>query len=118
MIVNIKVILRHELNLPEKAVCRVEVRDVTLLDARSITLSSYEAPVSRISGETVLTAPLEVPDSDTPNRDYNVWAHLSLTGAKRIQANDYVTTRAYPIAQGTSTADMVVELQPVSPVKK
>jgi uncharacterized lipoprotein YbaY len=115
MIVNIKVILRHQVALPEKAVCRVEVRDVTLLDACSITLGSHEAQVSKISGETVLTTLLEVPDSDTPNRDYNVWAHLSLTGEKRILANDYVTTRAYPIAQGASTADMVVELQPVSP---
>lgn len=118
MIVDVKVMLRHPLPLREMAVCRVEVRDVTLLDARSITVDSYKAQVSTISGQTVLEVSLDVPDSDAPSRDYNVWAHLSLTGAGQVQAEDYITTCAYPVPRGVSRAQVIVELQPVSPAAK
>lgn len=113
--VEIKVVLRHPVSLPETAVCRVEVRDVTLLNASAITLKSYEAPIWEISNQTVLTVDFVLPESDTIGRDLNVWAHLSLTGEKQIQAGDYIATRAYPIKSDVSEDFVVVELQPVSP---
>ncbi len=113
--VEIKVQLRHHARLLETAVCRVEVRDVTVLDAPAITLKSYDAPVLKISEQTALTVVFVLPESNTIGRDLNVWAHLSLTGVKRIQVGDYITTRAYPIKSGVSEAIVVVELQPVNP---
>ena len=118
MIVNVEVILPRQLALPETAVCRVEMRDVTLLDAGSITLASCEASVAQVAGGKLHMPRLESPDSDAPNRDCSVWAHLSLTGAQQIQADDYVTTRAYPVRPGAPATHVVVELQPVSPSQR
>ncbi len=118
MIVNVEVVLPRQVALPETAICRVEVHDVTLLDESSTTLASCEVSVAQVS-EPVLRMPaLEAPDSDTPSRDYSVWAHLSLAGARQIRADDYVTTCAYPIRPGTPTTHVVVELQPVSPSQR
>ena len=110
MKVKVKVLLRDQLSLPETAVCRVEVRDVSLLDAPSITLCSYQRPATRISGITVVSATLEVPDRDLVGRHLNVWAHLSLTGSKRVQTGDYITMQAYPVRTTASTDSVVVEL--------
>ncbi len=115
MIVNIEVLLRHPLTLPETAICRVEVRDVTLLNERSVTIASHEASVTRIADGTVLTTALEIPDTEPPNRDYTVWVHLSLTGHRQVQAGDFVTKRAYPVKQGEAAVHVLVALEPVSP---
>ena len=113
MRVKVKVLLRNQVSLPDAAVCRVEVRDVSLLDAPSVTVCSHQAPATKISGITLLTEILEVPDNDLVGRHLNVWAHLSLTGSKRVQSGDYITMQAYPIRAAVSTVSVVVELQPV-----
>ena len=115
MQVEITVLLRHHVTLPDTAVCRVEVRDVTYVDVSSITLAAYEARITEISNQTVLTTTLKIPDDDKSGRDLNVWAHLSLTGEKQIQDDDYVTTRAYSLETGGAKAFAIVELQPVRP---
>ena len=113
MEVDIEVLLRHQVTIPRTAVCRVEVRDVTLLDALSRTVCSHEVCAPRMSGQTVLTVVCTVPKSETVGRDLNVWAHLSLAGKGRVEADDYITTRAYPVVCGTSRVRVVVELEPV-----
>lgn len=115
MQVDVTVLLRHERELPKTAVCRVEVRDVTYLDAPSKTVSAHEAPVAGIVDDTVLTTRLNVPNVGFGAHSLNVWAHLSMTGAKRIQVGDYVTTAAYPINLKVSTDRVIVELHRVGP---
>jgi len=116
MQVDVTVLLRHKVKLPKTAVCRVEVRDVTYLDAPSKTLSVKKAPVAGIVDETVLKTRLKVPSAGPGARNLNVWAHLSMTGVERIQVGDYVTTVAYPIAPGVGTDRVIVELQRVGPL--
>jgi putative lipoprotein len=111
MKIEVKVMLRNQVLLPETAVCRVEVRDVSLLDAPSITVCSHQSPATKVSGITLLTEILEVPDNDLVGRNLNIWAHLSLTGSKRVQSGDYITMQAYPIITTVSAVSVVVELQ-------
>jgi len=113
MKVKVKVLLRNQVSLPETAVCRVEVRDVSLVDAPSITVCSHQVPVKKISGITLLIEELEVPNNNIVGRNLNVWVHLSLTGSKQVQSGDYITTQAYPISATVSAVSVVVELQPV-----
>lgn len=115
MQVDVRVLLLHAVNLPKPAVCRVEVRDVTYVDAPSKTVSAYQGSVARIVDGEVLRTLLEVPDAPSGTRTLNVWAHLSMTGERRVQVGDYITTAAYPIAQGVDVDQVVVELQRVGP---
>ncbi len=89
MIVKVKVQLRNQVSLPETAVCRVEIRDVTLLNDTSVMVCSHQSRDMEKSGITLLSEMLEVPDDkNLVGRDLNVWAHLSLIGSKRVQSGD------------------------------
>ena len=110
MKIEVEVLLREQIPLPKTAVCRVEVRDVSLLDVSSKTINSYKASVTKICGITLLTGLLNVPDNAVVGSDLNVWAHLSLTGSKRILSGDYITMCAYPIKATVSPVRVVVEL--------
>lgn len=114
MRIEVKVLLRNQVSLPETAVCRVEVRDVSLMDTPSITVCSHQAPAKEISGITLMTAMLQAPDNAIVDRHLNVWAHLSLAGSKRVQSGDYITMQAYPVRAGVPADSIAVELQPVS----
>ncbi len=118
MKVEVKVKLRDSATLPETAVCRLEVRDVSLLDAPSVTVCAHKESVSAKTGETIVTATLDVPESDDARRDLNVWAHLSMTGEKGTRPDDYITTQSYPIRSGGSKERVSVDLQPVRPRRK
>ena len=114
MKVQIIILLHHHVSLPKTAVCTVELRDVSLIDAPSITLCAHQAPIEKISGTTVMSVTLEVPDIQIAGRRVNVWAHLSLTGAKGIKRGDFITMQAYPINVKATSYSITVELQPVN----
>ncbi len=118
MVVEVSVMLGEAVDFPGTAVCRVEIQDVSLLDAPSVTLSALEEPVGGVVGKNVLTASLELTEPGAAVSRLNVWAQLSMTGSKQIQAEDYVTTQAYPVASGIASQQVTVVLQPVRPVRK
>ena len=45
MVVDITAKLSRPANLPQRAICKIEVRDVSLMDAASVTLASRDVPV-------------------------------------------------------------------------
>ncbi|MEK7748231.1 MAG: hypothetical protein AAB300_04065 [Nitrospirota bacterium] len=110
MQIEVTVLIQGKAVFPNTAVCRVEVQDVTYLDAPSKTLSSYEGTVIGIVEKKVLTTMIEVLDQEMINLSLNVWAHLSMTGVPQINHGDYLTTVAYPLTQGVGMHKMVVEL--------
>ncbi len=118
MRVEVTVLLKHRVELSKGAVCRIEVRDVTQLDAPSKTLSAYVTPVKSIAGDVVLTTHLDVVGSGALTRRLNVWARLSTTGSGRTQIGDYVTTVAYPVDPKTGDSRIVVELERVGPERE
>ncbi|VAW38098.1 hypothetical protein MNBD_DELTA02-1214 [hydrothermal vent metagenome] len=120
MKVKVKVILRNRVVLPEGAVCRVELRDESMVDGPAGIVASYEEPVKEVSGIDLMACTLEGDDDAFAGRDVNVWAHLSLTGEKQVRVGDFITMQAYPVggvgsakAAGSAKA-VTVELQPVS----
>lgn len=116
MKVEVEVILRNQVSIPINAKCKVEIRDVSLLDAPSKTICSHQSRVTEISGVSLLNETLEFSEVDIGAHNLNVWAHLSLSGTDRIQAGDYITMQAYPLTNINSTtnfAKAVVELQRV-----
>jgi len=110
MRIEVRVVLAGRAVATDTAVCRVEIRDVSLLDAPSVTVSSARLPVSTVGGPP-WSVTLEAPEDAFDGRDLTVWAHLSMAGSEGIQPGDYLTVRAYPIM--LSTCRITVELQPV-----
>ncbi len=111
MKVEVKVLLRNQVMLPATAMCRVEIRDVSLLDAPSITVCSHLLSVADKTGITVVTDLLEVPSNYPAGRHLNVWAHLSISGSERIQSGDFITVQAFPVKTDSPYTEIVVELQ-------
>jgi hypothetical protein len=114
MKIEIVVVSRYPVDLTENSVCRVEIRDVLMLDESSVTLYSFEKKVSGSAGGTILTAVFDISEEKTAQCDCNVWAHLSIFGDRRVRKEDFITTRSYPIRSDVVTDRMIIELQPVS----
>ena len=112
LIVAITVLLPYRIDLPDTARLRVEVRDVSLLDAPSVTLCSRDLTQLSVDGKVLATLELEVPAGDE-HRTLNVWAHLSLSGEEQIKKGDFLTTRAYPIKRGANSDYVTIELQQI-----
>ncbi|VAV84130.1 hypothetical protein MNBD_DELTA01-759 [hydrothermal vent metagenome] len=115
MKVEVKVILRTQAAMPEGAVCRVELRDESLVDGPAGIVASYEKPVKgEVKAPEFLTCTLEADDDAFAGRNINVWAHLSLTGEKQVRVGDFITMQAYPVGGAGAVERVAVELQPVS----
>lgn len=112
MLVEISVKVRDAIVLPDTATCRVEVRDVTYADAASETVVGHEESVAARHGAgTVLQTTLEVPSAPGDSRRLNAWAHVSMTGDRRVQRGDYLSTVAYPLDTSVDRISIEVELK-------
>ncbi len=114
MKVEVKVILRAQVMLPEGAVCRVELRDESVADGATVVVARYDEVVRQSSGIDLLSHTFLVEDSCLNGRDINLWGHLSLRGKSQIEVGDFITMQAYPVSGLGEVASVVVELQPVS----
>lgn len=114
MKVEVKVILRAQVMLPEGAVCRVELRDESVADGAAVVVARYDEVVRQSSGIDLLSHTFLVEDSSFKGRDINLWGHLSLRGKSQIEVGDFITMQAYPVSGLGEVASVVVELQPVS----
>ena len=100
-------------DIPADATCRVEVRDVTLQDAPSVTLEAVTIPVGGKAPTMMVRATFN-PDTSRPERrDLTVWAHLSMDGTDRVTPGDYLTTQAYPVPRDAEKAAIQVDLRKV-----
>lgn len=114
MKVEVKVVLRNQVMLPEGAVCRVELRDESVADGAAVVVARYQEVVRQSSGIDLLSHTFLVEDSILKGRVVNVWVHLTLRGKSQVEIGDFITMQAYPISVVGEVASMVVELQPVS----
>lgn len=87
--------------VPDGAVCRVQIRDVSYIDAAAIVLVNTVEPIVRSDSETLARVRLEMPEGDAIRREnLNVWVHVDLSGSAKVSDEDFLTTQAYPVPQG------------------
>lgn len=111
MRVTVAVILPSGGSFPVTARLYVEIRDVSLLDAPSITLCARESSLKTAqNGGVLATLDFNVPEGEK-RRTLNVWGHLSLSGNKKIAQGDFLTTQAYPVNQEVTHDHIAIELQ-------
>jgi hypothetical protein len=92
---------------------RVEVRDVTMLDAESITVAAVDDVVRGELGSWLTTVEVEVPEP-IAGRDLTVWAHArSSARARGVRPGDYITTRSYPLTGGSEEQSLTVTVNRV-----
>jgi putative lipoprotein len=104
--------LPSPVQLPDSAKLRIEIRDTSLADARALTLASKELDASSVSGRTTVEGEIETAGEIAHGRQMTLWAHLSMTGERKIEKNDYIVTHAYPVSDGIK---VVVRLNRVAP---
>ncbi len=114
MKVEVKVILRSQVMLPEGAVCRVELRDESVADGAAEVVARYDEVVRQSSGVDLLSHTFMVEESSLKGRNINVWGHLSLRGKSQIEVGDFITMQAYPLGGSGEVVSVAIELQPVS----
>jgi hypothetical protein len=92
---------------------RVEVRDVTAVDAASITVAAVDDVVRGELGSWLTTVELEVP-GPVAGRDLTVWAHARTSARTRgVRPGDYITTRSYPLTEGSEEQSLTVTVNRV-----
>lgn len=109
----VKVLLIDPVSLPDTARCFVEIRDVSLLDAPSISIRAHRAPVKEVSNNVLLTVQFELNREYLENRDLNVWAHLSLLGSEKVNIGDYITAQSYPLRYFDPQEDIEIVVESV-----
>ncbi|ABL64124.1 YbaY family lipoprotein [Chlorobium phaeobacteroides] len=114
MIVSYILSLSEPLSLPSTALLRIEIRDTSLADAPSVTLAETQQTAEQVSGKTVVDGAIDLQKSFSPKATITLWAHLSLSGEKRIKKEDFITTRSYPITTIDENGQVLAELHPVS----
>jgi putative lipoprotein len=114
MIVSYLITIPEPLILPPAAYLRIEIRDTSLADAPAITLAAVELHGDQIAKKKVITGDIELPGNITPKPTVTLWAHLSPSGDKRINKEDFITTRSFPVTKIDEHGQVVVEMQPVS----
>lgn len=96
----VKVIVEVSVSGPERppagAPITVEVRDTSLADAPSETLSAARGVV-RESGPLAV---VELEVADLPTHGATVWAHVDVDEDGRVSRGDYLTTASHPVAGG------------------
>ena len=100
-------------SIPETAKCYIEVRDVSIMDAPSVTLRSVKRPVKVASNGVVADTAFDLTDKELHKSRLDVWAHISLTGVKRIRKGDFLTVASYPINQFHKPRRMDVVLKQI-----
>ncbi|NTW63917.1 MAG: hypothetical protein HGA46_07510 [Chlorobiaceae bacterium] len=114
MIVSYILSLSEPLSLPSTALLRIEIRDTSLADAPSVTLAAMQKNAEQVSGRTVINGVFDLQNAISPKATATLWAHLSLSGENRINKEDFITTRSYPITTIDENGQVLAELHPVS----
>lgn len=94
---------------PAGSPVRVELRDVSLADAASVTVAAAEGHVGAAPGQPLATVELTV--ADVP-RDSTVWALVDVDRDGRTSKGDFLTTAAYPV-RPSDRARVTVTVHPV-----
>lgn len=111
MLLTITVLLAIKVALPATATLYVEVRDVSLLDAPSITICTDVSTIEKIEeGGRVKTINFDVA-AGYKKRSLSVWGHLSIKGNKAIEKGDFLTTQSYPVNEGVPNGNITIYLQ-------
>jgi putative lipoprotein len=104
--------LPSPIQLPESAKLHIEIRDTSLADARALTIASKELDASSVSGRTAVEGEIETAGEMADGSQMTLWAHLSMTGERKIEKDDYIVTQAYPVSKGVK---IIARLNRVTP---
>lgn len=113
MIINYRITLPEPDDLPSEAVCFIQIRDTSLMDAPAVILASQQKKPLRPESETVCEGTIKLSGRIKPGPGISFWAHLSMTGKKNIDKNDYITTRIYSVYDSGENEKIVIQLQKV-----
>ncbi len=113
MIVSYRISFPEPLILQSAASLRIEIRDTSLIDAPSVTLAATLYHADQLANRAFITGTVELPEQISAKASITLWAHLSLSGDVRVNKEDFITTRAYPIMKTDEHGQVVVVMQPV-----
>ena len=88
-------------------VVRIEVRDVSALDAPSTVIASTDLRDVDVAPRARVPFAIDVPDVD-PARHLNVRAHVDVAGTGRVSTGDYLTTESVPVPRSGGFRPIVV----------
>jgi len=80
---------------PEGTPIRVEVRDTSLADARSVKVAGVDSVVRGRLGTWLDTVEIDVDPADS----LTVWALADVDGDGEVGVGDYITQASYPVPQ-------------------
>lgn len=89
------------------AVLRVSLEDVSLADAPAVVVAAEERSLRTPDD---LLDPVELEATLSERRAYTVRAHVSRTGERQVQVDDFLSTASHPIQAVTGSVDVDVDL--------
>lgn len=93
---------------PDGAPVTVEVRDVSMADAPSITVARGDGVVAT-THDAVAVVDIEVDDELlATRRPLSVWARVGASGEPHVAGGDWITTQAYPLGAGDDAVQVEV----------
>jgi uncharacterized lipoprotein YbaY len=96
----------------ERAVVRVQLQDVSLVDHPAQVLAeTFTRPT--VTGGRQLADYALPPCALDPRRDYSVWAHVDLDDDGRLSPGDLISTRSYPVRPSAATVHIDIEVSSI-----
>ena len=88
---------------PAGAAVRVELRDVTELDAPSVLVTAADGAIEPSDAEGVVAhLTLDVHDPLPAGRDLVLWARVAGSDAARSSPGDWITVQSVPVTTGAA----------------
>lgn len=94
--VRVRIVLPRDEHLPQSAVVRVRVDDVTAADRPAEPLVEDAVTVAE-AGEAPIVLLKVRADQVDPRRSYSVFAHVDVSGTGRIETGDYISPASHPV---------------------
>jgi uncharacterized lipoprotein YbaY len=110
-----RVVLPPEIPHERAGTVRVQVEDVSRLDAPSTVVAEQRIEDVDIEASSEVPFALEVPAGPGgPGRHYSVRVHIDVTVSGEVTKGDYVSTAAYPVlAEDAEQREVVVTVRRV-----
>jgi hypothetical protein len=108
----VRVVARGPGPLPKAGTpVRLEVRDVTEVDAPSVVVVAVDSVVELGESDGLATLPTidlqPLDDIVTAGRELNLWARVAASGAERTASGDWITMHAVPIDPATASGSVI-----------
>lgn len=113
MKINVKAVIAGNASWSEPVQCRIEIRDVSLMDAASELVTYRETILDEASESKPCFVEFDIPDDLLNKRSLEIWGHLSMNRSERILKGDYITTVSYPLKSSDRDSTIMIKLYQV-----